>query len=142
MWSETELAYLAGIIDGEGCVYIYKRKTRKNHTDFFPRLQLITTSKSLHEWIHKVFGGMIFNRKVSNPKWKPRFEWYTTRGLMDDILEKILPYMVIKKSHIQIMIEFRKTFKTYYGQKGVPQDVVKLREDLCSQLKLLNKRGL
>ncbi len=142
MWSETELAYLAGIIDGEGCVYIYKRKTRNNHTDFFPRLQLITTSKLLHDWIHKVFGGMIFNRKTSNPKWKQRFEWYTTRNLMDEILEKILPYMVIKKSHIQIMIEFRKTFETYYGRKGIPHDVVKLREDLCSQLKLLNKRGL
>lgn len=142
MWTDTQLAYLAGIIDGEGCVYIYTRKTRDNYTDFFPRLQLITTSKDLHDWIHSIFGGMVFARKISNPKWKPRFEWYTTRNLLDKILWQILPYLVIKKRQVEILIEFRKTFEIHYGSKGVPDHIIELRKTLYSQLRVLNKRGL
>jgi len=141
MWTKTQLAYFAGIIDGEGCICIYAR-THKNKTiDYFPRLQMMNTSKELLEWVTSNIGGMVVTRLSKNPKWKTRYEWYTQRHLMDKIAPAILPYIVIKKRQIEILIEFRNTFNIHYGSKGVPEEVYKTRHNLITQLKSLNKRG-
>ena len=143
MWTETQLAYLAGIIDGEGSIYIQGRK-RFKAISYFPRFQIVNTNKDLMQWIHKTFGGLIYDkcRKKHNPKWRPQIEWFTTRGLLDQLLPLIIPYLVSKKKHALIMVEFRKTFEKKFGSQGVPQDIQDFRIECHNRLKLLNKRGV
>jgi LAGLIDADG DNA endonuclease family protein len=142
MWTIAELSYLAGIIDGEGSIYIQSRK-RSYAIDYFPRFQIVNTDKKLMDWIYSKFGGNLFqkNRIKHNPKWRLQYEWFTTRKLMDQLLELIIPYLICKKEHAQIMLEFRKTFlqKTSYRVSG---EVLSFRNECLHKLKVLNKRGI
>jgi hypothetical protein len=142
MWSDTELAYLAGIIDGEGSIYIQSRQ-RSDAIDYFPRFQIVNTDKKLMDWIHITFGGNLFqkNRFKHNPKWRIQYEWFTTRKLMDELIELIIPFLISKKEHAQIMLEFRKSFKEKTSYR-VTEDVLSFRNDCLHKLKFLNKRGI
>ena len=142
MWSITEISYLAGIIDGEGSIYIQSRK-RSDAIDYFPRFQIANTDKKLMDWIHSKFGGNLFqkNRTRHNPKWRLQYEWFTTRKLMDQLLELIIPYLICKKEHAQVMLEFRKTFLEKKSHK-VSSEVLSFRNECLHKLKILNKRGV
>lgn len=140
MWTEAQISYLAGIIDGEGSIYIQSRNL-KGSMDYFPRFQIVNTDKKLMDWIHQTFGGNLYtkNRLKHNPKWRTQYEWFTTRPLMDQLLDLITPFLICKKEHAQIMLEFRKTFKIRI--KPVPKETLDFRLNCLHKLKSLNKRG-
>ena len=142
MWTEAEIAYLAGIIDGEGSIYIQMRK-RTDAIDYFPRFQIVNTDKKLMDWIHNKFGGNLFtkNRIKHNPKWRTQYEWFTTRKLMDELLELVIPFLICKKEHAKIMLEFRKSFREKPSFR-ISEEVLAFRNNCLHQLKVLNKRGV
>src|SRR5271157_2596022 len=109
MWSDVQLAYLAGIIDGEGSFYICRRLNYGKYFSYHPRFQVVNTNREVMEWIKNTFGGLIYDkpRIKHNPKWKMQIEWITTVGLMDQLLPLIIPYLIIKKPHALVMMEFR-----------------------------------
>jgi len=142
MWTKTEIAYLAGIIDGEGSIYIQCRKVG-NHLSFFPRFQIVNTNKELMYWIHKKFGGILVekDRSKHNKIWRLQYEWITNRHIMDQLLKLIFPFLICKKEHAKIMMEFRKTFlqkKSFH----ISSEELSLRNEFMHKLKVLNKRGV
>lgn len=141
MWTQTQLAYLAGILDGEGSIYIQSR-IRNNSINYFPRFQVVNTNQDLLNWIKEIFGGTVYEkpRKHLNPKWKMQYEWFSNREQLDKILPLLVPFLIIKKKHAEIMLEFRKTFLTRETYK-VPKETNEFRKDCLEKLKALNKRG-
>lgn len=136
-WTDTELAYLAGIIDGEGCFYI-QRTGGKFHT---LRLFVMNTFKPLIDYLYKTYGGFQYSRKKEDSTWKIRHEWFVDRENLDELLPLLRPYLINKKEHLEIAIEFRKTFpkiRTYYR---IPDEFVAIREDCHRRIKVLNKKG-
>jgi hypothetical protein len=142
MWTEGQIAYLAGIIDGEGCIYIQRRKTKCGWS-YFPRFQVTNTNRNLMEWIKNTFGGLIYDkpRKHINPKWKMQIEWFTTRELLDKLLIFIIPYLVIKRKQAEIMIEFRNSFKKTKRGQTVPEDIQDYRLSCMNKIKELNQHN-
>lgn len=65
-WTDTQIAYLAGIIDGEGCFCI-QRPGGKTHT---LRLFVMNTFKPLIDYLYKTYGGYQYSRKKKNPHGK------------------------------------------------------------------------
>ena len=140
MWTKEEIAYLAGIIDGEGSIYIQRRITPKGHYSYFPRFQIVNTNQKLMNWIHKKFGGLIYkkSRKKQNIKWKDQIEWFTTRGLLDTLLPLLLPFLIIKKEQAEIMIKFRSTFTNKTERIKVPESIQDFRLECLNKIKQLN----
>lgn len=140
MWSTAELAYLAGLIDGEGSIYIQSRK-RPDAIDYFPRFQIVNTDKKMIDWVYKTFGGNMFSksRAKHNPKWKLQWEWFTTRKLMDQLMPLLLPYLITKKPHVEIMLKFRETFLNKTSYK-VSEEVLSARIKCMHDLKILTKK--
>jgi hypothetical protein len=138
MWTDTQLAYLAGIIDGEGSVYIQRRMDNGTWC-YWPRFQITNTNRSLMDWIHKTFGGLIYDkpRKHHNPLWKMQIEWFTKISLMDQLLPLLHPFLINKKQHVEVMIEFRKTFIKKANKKLSPE-VQAFREECMSKIRHLN----
>ena len=138
MWKEWELGYLAGMIDGEGSIYIQRRLVH-GHWSYHPRFQITNTNRPVMEWIHQTFGGLIYDkpRKHINLKWKMQIEWFTTVGLMDTLLPLIYPFLIIKKPQATIMMKFRKTFTQKEG-RSVSQETQNLRFEYLTQIKHLN----
>lgn len=140
MWKDTEIAYLAGIIDGEGSIYIQRRITKAGYISYFPRFQVVNTNQKVMEWIENTFGGNLYKkpRTKHNTKWRLCFEWFTTVEIMDQLLPLIIPYLIIKKEHALVMMQFRSTFNKRNGSRGVNSSVQDLRFEYMKQIKHLN----
>lgn len=108
--TETDKAYLAGIIDGEGSIVLKRSRIRSKTSDAvwtYYRLELRVgnTSIELLEWI-KQFGGNYYYEKTKDGQ-KPRYQWcITTRGAAE-ILEEVLPYLIIKREKAEAAIYFQ-----------------------------------
>jgi hypothetical protein len=86
----TEWAYIAGMIDGEGTVAIYKGQ---------PRIQISQVDPRPIVWIHDRLGG-------SYRHWRHRYSWgvYSWHHVCD-ILEQVLPYLVLKQDRAQEVLD-------------------------------------
>jgi hypothetical protein len=138
MWTDTELAYLAGIIDGEGTLFIQRRMDNGTWT-YWPRMQVANTNREVIIWLHKVFGGSMYDkpRKKHNPKWKLQYQWYSRISEMDKFLPLIIPYLIIKKPHAEIMMQFRKTFIQRSNRK-LTDEAQAFRSECMAKIKHLN----
>lgn len=103
--SATELAYFAGILDGEGYVQV----KQKDGLAFILNMADI----SILEWCLQHIGGTLSGSWVQEGNTRPRKMWFLRRihGL-EDIARGILPYLVLKRHEVEIMlalIEYDKT---------------------------------
>jgi hypothetical protein len=96
----AELAYIAGYVDGEGCI-------RWSGT---PNLCVETCNPSPLKFIKSTFGGTIYTRKRTGigqtKRTVHRLAYYGDNCIL--ILKTILPYLVEKKEQAEDLIEIRK----------------------------------
>ena len=71
MVSESDIAYIAGLFDGEGCVsYKQIMKRRGKHPAYKTwdiRMEISMTEESIIRWVHEVLKVGTFNKKTT---WK------------------------------------------------------------------------
>jgi len=132
--TKQELAYLAGIVDGEGTVNIAFIKTSG---EYRARLYVVNTSYALIEWIKARFGGLVYKRISKNEKWKPKYEWVMPVSRKDTkLLKQLIPYLVIKKQQAGLVLELIATI----GNPGrkLTQETIAKRKELFEKNKQLN----
>lgn len=136
---ENEKAYIAGIIDGEGCITASKVKSRKS-TTIHQRVRVANSDGRLTEWLHKKCGGFIANyRRSGKPKWKSLKVWELSGRKGADLMRLILPYLVTKKEQAKLMIELSLLqLKSRKGKKYNEERQNKILEEYHQ----LNKRGI
>lgn len=150
-YKDTDLAYLAGIIDGEGSITIGSyAKTSAGNPAYNNSIVVTNTDEVLIDWLCDVFGSRKMKRSPSqHPKGmlKQVFMWQITGNRLKAVCEQVHQFSVIKKEQIRIMLEFIETKQTQYyvtGQKGriVPDHVHVRRRELILELRALhNRRG-
>lgn len=116
--TETEKAYLAGFIDGEGCISItkYKSKIINRSISYVLKLHIYQSGISGYEmlktWKNKVGLGFISGNKYpEHPAYKDSHEWQITANDAILLLNEVIPYLVIKQSQAQLAIKFQKMMK-------------------------------
>ncbi len=104
--TDTEKAYIAGIIDGEGSIML----TRFHKNQFpSPCVSVASTDKELLLWLLKTIGkGRIINKRNYN-KMKHK-DSYTYRVIYDDaiaLLRDVSPFLIIesKKQRAKLIID-------------------------------------
>lgn len=150
-FNPIHLAYLAGIIDGEGCIHIgYYFNKSQNISTYHTLIQITSTDIALIKWLEENFGGKTsIYTKAQTPKnstLKP-YTWKITGDNLTHICRLVLPYMISKKDQIEIMLKMRETFHDQHepkkGQQGIQpmsQDLINYRHSLMSQLRSLHCR--
>jgi len=103
--SPAKLAYLAGIIDGEGTIDFIKNKTRRRR-EVAPRLKVVNTDFGLIKWLAEL-GGRFYRYERKDRRHKPSYEWFIS-GVQNiqPLLQAILPYLVIKRRNAERVLEF------------------------------------
>jgi hypothetical protein len=150
----AESAYLAGIIDGEGTLFIgnYGKKDKIRDQGFFQTIIAVTTTdKCLCEWLYTTFGGW---KSEYTPKQRAInckgavYSWKCTGDRLTHLCEVMTPYLIIKKKQAEILLEMRKTYNCNseykIGMKGVqhiPKEIHEHRLLLMQQLKSLHCRN-
>jgi hypothetical protein len=139
-----QLAYLAGIVDGEGCFYFGKVKQGRygNGTQWHCKLAVTSCDKCLTDWLNDLFGGTKEQRYryISKRAFeRPIHRWDASGLMLNYLLPKILPYLIIKRKQCETMIEIRKTYANI-GSKRLPDEVVFRREEFLLIMRNLNSR--
>lgn len=105
-------SYVAGLMDGEGSIVIGVSKNRKGSKSPSHWLQvgIINTDKNLINWLNNTFGGHISDNShsPSRKKQRPCWAWRIMSNEAQVFLEKIYPYVHIKKTQIKLAIKFQK----------------------------------
>lgn len=139
-----QIAYLAGIVDGEGCFYIGRVKQGKYGSgwQWHVLLKITSCDEVLILWLEQIFGGS----KESRYRWtskqkfnRPVYNWQATGEMLDYILQAIEPYLIIKKPHCDVMKRYRVTCKNI-GSKRLPDHINDQRFILMKELRNLNTR--
>jgi hypothetical protein len=141
---EIDWARLAAFIDGEGSIVIGKAKPiakfKQKSTTYSLAVSITNTSEKLIAWLNHNFGGSVHS-KPPDRNWgrRPIWQWFVQEKQADIILQKCLPYFIIKREQAEIGIAFC-TLKS----RGTPRFVrvseesLQQREELRNKIHLLN----
>ena len=143
----TDLAYVAGIIDGEGWITLCRVKAKGLKFPYYAlRIGVGNTQQWLIEWLYLSFGGQK-RREGKLPPRKPCWIWSLNGKEAANFLKLILPYLHLKKPQAEIVIhlEGRRT-RGQQGRlgKGCPRTAVEavLEQADAILLKSMNKKGV
>ena len=91
---QQDLIWLAGFIDGEGCVSYIKRDKRNS---FRFEIRVTNTDLIALSWIHQHFGGYLYRLNGKRPLGrKPCFQWWIADNKAKELYEQLKPYLKIK----------------------------------------------
>lgn len=153
--SATELAYVAGIIDGEGCIQIRPHKPRgASRTRVYQVLVSITNgNEKLIKWLHKSLGGNLYEHRKSYGTVHRMWQINLSTSHAVNMLRAIRPYLIAKAAQCDIAIAFQdhveeckhKGYARTGVAKGKPilsEDVIAFRELLYQTLLAIRKADL
>lgn len=98
------MKYLAGLIDGEGCIDL-----QISHGKYIrPRVRIALSepSKFVLEMIHNSFGGSLLKRETKNPIWMDAYSWELTGyGKVCCFLREIKKFLYIKRQQAEFILQ-------------------------------------
>lgn len=103
--TETEKAYIAGIIDGEGSIMLIKFHSNELPS---PCVSIASTTIELLKWIKSTVGkGVIINKKNYKPEIHQTCYSYTVKyNVALDLIKDIYPYLIVpsKKKRAKLLL--------------------------------------
>lgn len=131
-----KLSYFAGIIDGEGCIGIERLSAgvHRKRAYYCSRLTVINTDENLMKLLVGFFKGSYNTRKKIEGR-KTCYRWHVFGKNQVYALQKLIPFLFIKKAQALLLIEYNKTMKR--GRK-LTDEILAEREVLWLQCKVLN----
>jgi hypothetical protein len=114
MPSDTNLAYIAGLFDGEGSIqykqYMRKRShNKKAYPTWSIRMEMAMTDQSILRWVHEVLGvGTVGEKRYKTPYavgWKKQWRWRCQFRDAFYVCCALFPYAHVKMEGIQKIID-------------------------------------
>jgi hypothetical protein len=143
-YKATDIAYLAGIVDGEGSIYIgnfsCNPKTKKPY--FQTNLQVTNTDKNLIDWLYDTFGGLVNKRtrkQMPSNSRKDVYVWTASGERLTHLCELIQEFSTCKQDQIKIMLNMRETFSPDYPNKR-SDEVTLIRQGYMDEMRALHNR--
>lgn len=142
-------AYIAGLIDGEGCVCLHKYKSYVRHCweyRFTCRIQIAMTCEKTIRFLSDKLSCACREIKPSREGYKKQWVIAIQSHRAIKLAKLILPFSITKKEQLEMMLEYEKTiFKQVYnmGLKGpsLPEELYKKRLEISEKFSNLNKRS-
>lgn len=147
---ETQKAYLAGLIDGEGCISItIEPKANKGWGRFSCKAYICNTNRELLEEVENMTGigkvspgGKSYETRRLNPQWKPVYIWAIYAKMMRLFLPLITPFLIAKREQAKLASEFLTLTKGQGYGSNLTLEQKQRREEIAARMKELNRRGL
>lgn len=99
---EITLQWLAGFLDGEGCIALHKGSPSRN-ASYHPRVTITNIDLSTLKAIQAQYGGSIHEatkKESARPCWV--LIWSTQKALA--FLRLISPHLIVKKSQAEVLL--------------------------------------
>jgi hypothetical protein len=140
LWSGEDLAYLAGFIDGEGTITVYK-VSGQNGLIYNALLAAASNSRAVLDWVQKAFGGSIYALKKTGNR-EDGFQWMLKeKDELIALLPKLIPFLKIKELQARFLLKYCQEFKGAHRGAPVSAEDHELRMAYCTIFADLNARG-
>lgn len=100
----TTLAYLAGMIDGDGYISIV-RSVRAGKEYFGAQIGIAGTRREPHDLAASIWGGVVSRYEPANPNHRAQYQWSRQGAAAAEIIDAIAPYLLIKREHASLAVE-------------------------------------
>lgn len=94
MKEKTKISYIAGIFDGEGSVFLTKRKSGKIRIN----VSITNTNLNVLKYVKQNIGLGRILKSIDSRANYPIYMWRTSDGYAYKFLKIVYPYLIIKKS--------------------------------------------
>src|SRR3990167_1375284 len=105
--TELQAAYIAGIIDGEGCIYISKSKVRSEigmkHAYYRVGVEVKNTDERMIDFLHKCLGGHKSLQKRQTTNNRQVYVWAAADKDAVVILRLLYEYLQCKKEQVDLI---------------------------------------
>ncbi|HDZ13365.1 hypothetical protein LCGC14_0643850 [marine sediment metagenome] len=148
--TQVELAYLAGLIDGEGTITLERTGKRRMNgvMGLSPSVIVANTDTSIVQWVVTSFeriGAKPYIKTQTpsqkNKRCKPCY-WVIVKSLTKSkkILTVVKQYLIAKRAQADLILEFIQIRGDSQGAKGKPYGEREMR--ILDQIRALNYRGV
>ncbi len=141
--TESDIAYFAGLFDGEGSVYFKKTKQVKHkrpgkpiHNVTVIRMEIAMTDKDTIQWCYDTFKCGHWGERKVKEGYKRQWRWRVAHRDALNVAISIWPYVKTKLHKIEQIIDH------YEGHDGLPKNVVDLEEYRLTKRFNWNLHGL
>lgn len=148
--SDIDKGYIAGFLDGEGCLTAFTTRQHKDSwwiTRYF--IQIIVKDEAPIKWLKQITGvGYVFQRKRQKDDWKDLWGWRVNNAPACEVLEQILPYLKIKQKQAEIFLRLRDMImagkfhrRGQDNKSGLSEEEFIARQKLIEEIHQLNDRN-
>ena len=140
---DTDYAYVAGLIDGEGSIHIEETKGKW----YAPRMGLGMTKPALSVMteLHQEYGGTLRIMRPATEKWAEAWMFYVHGADCEKLLRDVIPYLKIKKHHAELALqvsEIRNALPRRTNGQSVWTEAAREKcREIKQAVKELNRKG-
>lgn len=142
---DAQVAYFAGLLDGEGCVRVGRFKNSSKALRYRAYMVIAMTDPNPIIWLENTVGGKKYlDRSVRSGCSKLCWSWQVNAKEGSHILQRALPYLLVKGEQARNYIDFARTLSGPGGRgeaKPISASLLKLRKGLANRSLKLNKKG-
>lgn len=147
--SRADLAYIAGLIDAEGCFRIknWQPKREGRNESFVISLEIGNTKFPIFPWLIERFGGSVIYRKPTTHRNNPMIIWSLSSDTLYQFAKNVFPFLRVKKERCEKLIQFHQTNIPNGGDRSSIEfrnhicDLLVTRRRLFDEFQVLNKKG-
>ena len=127
--------YMAGIIDGEGCISIFlhqyfKRGGSKSFTTNLA-VSVYQADIRLIKWMKYHYGGTFYKHVMKNST-RIGYSWFPPRGKeLEKFLLQVIPYLIMKRKQAMLALEYLRLDRSASPEK---------RAELAMRCSILNRK--
>jgi len=142
-FTDTEAAYLAGLLDGEGTISLYcvKQDSQKRTHSFKPAVAVSNTDMGMMERVLRITGcGKVVQSRLDDGMHKPCFRWLLSPLQIEPVLRRVLPYLDSKQRQAELLLSYLRML----GGKSIrylTDEEYLSAVGICNHLRRLNQRG-
>lgn len=147
--SKEDMAYLAGMIDGDGYIGIVRHKQKHPKPNqwgsiFNPRITIcLCQGNVLREFAHRTGLGQAVFRSAQQEGWRSQILWNLSSNACRTLLPQVLPYLLHKNKQAHLVLDYldmaiHKGIGGASKRKQYRLDV----ETIYYSLRNLNKKGV
>lgn len=134
MIPEIEIARLSAFIDGEGSLSLTPSGRDRRYQYRQVRVVIGQADVRLMEYLFSTFGGRY--AQGSGGTNRPMYYWMTEATYACALLQRCLPYFVMKREQAEVLLEYHSTV-SINNRRPIPKEMAEQRETLKSRLTLL-----
>jgi len=143
--ADTDWAYAAGFVDGEGCIAIVRSFTPSRGRYYYGVNVVVSNgNREVLDWMHSIWGGWVVEIRRRKSSERAAWQWRVATTLAKPFLNGIRPWLRVKSAQCNnalAMIELFKRSHRTLGRHPIPAQWLAEQEQLYWTQRQLNHRG-